>query len=222
MRFWLVHFQESTSWEPLNGFECEFQNDHLWRSTFYWNSMGNNIFIIFSRNTQQNTTKLGTFVNFMCLQVSCAKSIKKWRKITTTKNQIQPWPFIYKPGEHRQQSKGEKTQNYEPNEFDRMRVKQFLSETVAMHPQYWSRVVRVSSTNLIPYASDAMQGRIQDFKLGGAHLKKWRRTEGGAKNFGVFRVKKHDFMSKNHIFSNFRGGARRVRPPPWIRPCNGR
>ena len=37
-----------------------------------------------------------------------------------------------------------------------------------------------------------VQGRIQDFKLGGggAHLKKSRRAEGGAKNFGVFRVKK--------------------------------
>jgi hypothetical protein len=59
------------------------------------------------------------------------------------------------------------------------------------------------------------QGRIQDFKLGGgAHLKKMRRAEGGAKFFGVFRVKNHDFTPKNHIFSNFRG----VRPP-WIRPC---
>jgi hypothetical protein len=37
--------------------------------------------------------------------------------------------------------------------------------------------------------------------------------------FGVFRVKNHDFTPKNHIFSNFREGARRVRPPtPWIRP----
>ena len=53
--------------------------------------------------------------------------------------------------------------------------------------------------------------------LGGAHLKKLRRAEGGAKNFGVFRVKNHDFTSKNYIFSNFRGGARN--PPPWIRPC---
>jgi hypothetical protein len=42
-----------------------------------------------------------------------------------------------------------------------MRVKQFLSETVAMHPQYWSRVVRVSSTNPIPYASDAMVSRCR-------------------------------------------------------------
>ena len=47
-----------------------------------------------------------------------------------------------------------------------------------------------------------MQGRIQDFKLGGAHLKKLRRAEGGAKIFEVFRVKNHDFMPKNHIFSN--------------------
>jgi hypothetical protein len=31
-------------------------------------------------------------------------------------------------------------------------------------------------------------------------------------------VKNHDFTPKNHIFSNFKGGARRVRPPPWIRP----
>ena len=63
-----------------------------------------------------------------------------------------------------------------------------------------------------------MQGRIQDFQLGGAHLKKMRRAEGGAKNFGVFRVKNHDFTHKNHIFSNFRGGGgggggRPVRPP---------
>jgi hypothetical protein len=36
----------------------------------------------------------------------------------------------------------------------------FLSETVAMHPQYWSRVVQVSSTNSIPYASDAMVGNF--------------------------------------------------------------
>ena len=84
------------------------------------------------------------------------------------------------------------------------------------------------------------QGRIQDFKLGGAHLKKLRRAEGGAKIFGVFRVKNHDFTpknlifpilggareifgvfhvknhvlrQKNHIFTNFRGGARRVHPP---------
>ena len=45
-----------------------------------------------------------------------------------------------------------------------------------------------------------MQGRIQDFKLEGAHLKKLRRAEGGAKLFGVFRMKNHDITPKNHIF----------------------
>ena len=92
----------------------------------------------------------------------------------------------------------------------------------------------------------SIQGRIQDFKLGGAHLKKLRRAEGGAKIVGVFRVKNHDFTPKNHIFpisgggarnfwgisceksrfyakkiiffSNFRGGARRGRPPPESAP----
>jgi hypothetical protein len=58
------------------------------------------------------------------------------------------------------------------------------------------------------------QGWIQDFKVGGgAHLKKMCRAEGGAKIFGVFRVKNHDFTPKNHIFSNFSGGARQVPPP---------
>ena len=42
---------------------------------------------------------------------------------------------------------------------------------------------------------------------GGAHLKKWRRAEGGAKNVGVFRVKNHDFTPKNNIFTNFKGGV---------------
>ena len=58
-----------------------------------------------------------------------------------------------------------------------------------------------------------VQGWIQDFKLGGAYLKKLCRVEGGAKFFGVFRVKNHD-----HIFSNFRGGARRVHSLPGSAP----
>ena len=72
---------------------------------------------------------------------------------------------------------------------------------------------RFWSSNLV-----TLQGWIQDFKLGGAHLKKLRRAEGGAKIFGVFRVKNHDFTPKKIIFSPILGGggARRVRPldPP--------
>jgi hypothetical protein len=50
---------------------------------------------------------------------------------------------------------------------------------------------------------------MQDFKLGrGAHLKKWRRAEGGANNFGAFRVKNHDFTPKIIFFSIAVGGAK--------------
>ena len=84
------------------------------------------------------------------------------------------------------------------------------------------------------YENMITQGRIQDFKLGGAHLKKLRRAEGGAKTFGVFRVKNHDYTPKNHIFSNcggrrekrvkilifskYRGNARWVTLPPLDSP----
>ena len=49
---------------------------------------------------------------------------------------------------------------------------------------------------------------------GGAHLRKLRRAEAGAKNFGLFCVKNHDFTPKNNIFSNFRG----ARDPPVTYP----
>jgi hypothetical protein len=52
----------------------------------------------------------------------------------------------------------------------------------------------------------------------GVHLKKLRQTEAGAKIFGVFRVKNHDFTPKNHIFSNFRGGGRAPGVPPLDPP----
>ena len=39
-------------------------------------------------------------------------------------------------------------------------------------------------------------------------------AEGGAKIFGVFRVKNHYFTPKNHIFSNFRGARAGCPPPP--------
>ena len=64
--------------------------------------------------------------------------------------------------------------------------------------------------------SNTLQGRIQDFKLWGAHLKKLRQAKGGAKIFGVFRVKYHDFTPKNHIFSILGGcapGAPPLNPP---------
>ena len=56
---------------------------------------------------------------------------------------------------------------------------------------------------------DTASGADPGFQVGrGAHLKKLRREKGGAKIFGVFRVKNHDFTPKKSHFSNIRGGAR--------------
>jgi hypothetical protein len=56
-------------------------------------------------------------------------------------------------------------------------------------------------------------GAVPGFQVRGVHLKKLHRAEGGAKILGVFRVKNHDFMPKNHIFSNFRGAHAGCAPP---------
>jgi hypothetical protein len=42
-------------------------------------------------------------------------------------------------------------------------------------------------------------------EMRGAQLKKLRRVEEGAKNFGIFPVKNHDFTPKNYIVSNCGG-----------------
>ena len=83
--------------------------------------------------------------------------------------------------------------------------------------------LRILITPLISSSSSSytIQGRIQDFKLRGAHLKQLRRAEGGANIFGMFPVNNHDLTPKNHIFSNFRGGAPGAPPPgsaPLITP----
>ena len=41
------------------------------------------------------------------------------------------------------------------------------------------------------------------FQVRGAHLKELHRAEGGAKIFGVFRVKNHDFTQKKSYFFQF-------------------
>ena len=70
------------------------------------------------------------------------------------------------------------------------------------------RVSTIRQVRMFPGADPGFQVR------GGVHLKKLRHAEGDAKIFGVFRVKNHDFTPKNHIFSNFRGGA----PPSGSAP----
>jgi hypothetical protein len=43
-------------------------------------------------------------------------------------------------------------------------------------------------------------GADPGFQVRGAHLEKMHRAEGGAKIFGVFRVKNHDFTPKKSYF----------------------
>jgi hypothetical protein len=81
---------------------------------------------------------------------------------------------------------------------------------------YCLTVTRRHFTLIIGYELYSLQGRIQDFKLGGTDLKKLCRAEGGTKIFGAFRVKNHDFMPKNLIFSNFRGNACPPGSPPAL------
>jgi hypothetical protein len=62
-----------------------------------------------------------------------------------------------------------------------------------------------------------MQGRIQDFKLGGGGaLKKIAPSRGKREIFYVFRVKNHDFTPTKHLFFNLGGRT----APRWIRLCD--
>jgi hypothetical protein len=58
-----------------------------------------------------------------------------------------------------------------------------------------------------------MQGRIQDFKLGGAHLKNLREN-----CWGISCEKSRFYAKKSNFFPIV--GGRRIGAPPWIRPCN--
>jgi hypothetical protein len=59
------------------------------------------------------------------------------------------------------------------------------------------------------------QGRIQDFKLGGANLKKIAPSGGRCEKFWGISYEKSRFYAKKIIFFPILGGgSRRVRPPP--------
>ena len=66
------------------------------------------------------------------------------------------------------------------------------------------------------------QGRIQDFKLGEAHLKKIAPSGGRRENFWGISSEKSRFYAKKIIFFPILWGGRvpGAPPPPWIRPCN--
>ena len=81
-----------------------------------------------------------------------------------------------------------------------------LSEIVKIDKKIYIRLYK--SKSLLFSLKWTIAGADPGFQVRGAHLKKLRRAEGGAKFFGVFYVKNHDFTPKKSYFSNFRGGAR--------------
>ena len=56
-------------------------------------------------------------------------------------------------------------------------------------------------------------GTDPGFQVRGGALSKIAPSGGRRENFWGISCEKTRFYAKNHIFSNFRGGARRVRPP---------
>ena len=84
--------------------------------------------------------------------------------------------------------------------------------------------ITICSYDLFFFCSSSIygcwSGADPGFQVTGAHLKKLRWVEGGAKMFGVFRVKNHDYtQKKSYFFQFYGGGERRMRLPPWIHPC---
>jgi hypothetical protein len=76
-------------------------------------------------------------------------------------------------------------------------------------------------SNLIPQNFSRLPPLGAIFLIAPPNLKSWIRpcyTNRKWKNQKLRQISKYTIDKKNHIFSNFRGCARRVRPP-WIRPC---
>jgi hypothetical protein len=55
-----------------------------------------------------------------------------------------------------------------------------------------------SAMTLIMYILRSISGADPGFQVRGVNLKKLSRAEGGTNIFGIFRVKNHDFMPKDH------------------------
>jgi hypothetical protein len=77
---------------------------------------------------------------------------------------------------------------------------------IIVHLNLWCHLLGSSITTRIIYEGMCvvvyMSGADPGLG-GGAHLKKLRRTEGGAKTFGVFRVRNYDFTPKKSYFFQF-------------------
>jgi hypothetical protein len=93
------------------------------------------IFSSSSRETPNRILPNLAYLLILCVLTSVLCGVNKvLKENNNNKIKIQSCPFIYKPGEHRKQSRGEKnTQNYEPNEFDRVAIRLDMMIQSGMH-----------------------------------------------------------------------------------------
>ena len=66
-----------------------------------------------------------------------------------------------------------------------------------------SIIITCMSIGILLQITRAYQGRIRDFKLGGAHIKNCAERREARNFFEVFRVKNHDFTPKKLYFFQF-------------------
>jgi hypothetical protein len=137
---------------------CEGQNfiETLWET----------IFSSSSRETPNRILPNLSHLLILCVLTSVLYGVNK--EVKENNNNKKPNPilafyiYIYtSPGSTDNNLKGKKHTKLRAQWVRPNASEEILSETVATHPQYWSRVVQVSSTNPIPYASDAMVGRCR-------------------------------------------------------------
>jgi hypothetical protein len=68
----------------------------------------------------------------------------------------------------------------------------------------------IDSNNFSYQLHNALQGRIQDFKLGGAHVKKIAPSGGRREKFGGISCEKSRFYAKKSYFFQLRREARKI------------
>jgi hypothetical protein len=75
--------------------------------------------------------------------------------------------------------------------------------------------------SLFPFVCYQLQGRVQDFKLGGGGaIKKIAPSWGRREHIWGISCEKSRFYAKKIIFFPILGGARAGCAPLWIRPCS--
>ena len=95
--------------------------------------------------------------------------------------------------------------------------KELTTKLTALKKQLERSIVFTTSKFELPMF-DCIQGRIQDFKLGGGALEKIALSGGRCEFFWGISCEKSRFYAKKSYFFQFQGVTCRMRPPPLNLP----